>query len=85
MNAWVASTQKRSSSTSEANRKLSGHNVTQVVQRLVLDGLQPESRVEDTAGGWRGRTQYVNILKAIVEDDVQVTWVTPTSHPPLAL
>ena len=36
------------------------------------------------AGGWRGRTQYVNILKAIVEDDVQVTWVTPhipSRHP----
>ena len=79
LNSWVAKLlEEIIVDNDEANRKLSGHNVTQVVQRLVLDGLQPESRVEgDTAGGWRGRTQYVNILKAIVEDDVQVTWVTP--------
>ena len=85
LNSWVAKLlEEIIVDNDEANRKLSGHNVTQVVQRLVLDGLQPESRVEgDTAGGWRGRTQYVNILKAIVEDDVQVTWVpphTPSRH-----
>jgi len=37
------------------------------VQRLTLDG--PARALE--GGGWRGRTQYVQLLKAIVEDDIQ--------------
>ena len=55
----------------------------EVTRGAKLPGLADEEAAErrllegDTAGGWRGRTQYVNILKAIVEDDVQVTWVTP--------
>ena len=37
------------------------------MQRLTLDGV---ARALE-GGGWRGRTQYVQLLKAIVEDDIQ--------------
>ena len=52
---------------SEANRKLDGAHLAQTVQRLTLDG---GARALE-GGGWRGRTQYVQLLKAIVEDDIQ--------------
>ena len=48
---------------SEANRKLDGSHIAQTVQRLTIDGPSRELR--------RGRTQYVQLLKAIVEDDIQ--------------
>ena len=48
---------------SEANRKLEGAHIAQTVQRLTVDGPGRELK--------RGRTQYVQLLKAIVEDDIQ--------------
>ena len=48
---------------SEANRKLEGAHIAQTVLRLTVDGPGRELK--------RGRTQYVQLLKAIVEDDIQ--------------
>ena len=42
----------------EANRRLDGAHITQTVMRLSTDGEA-------------GRSQYVSLLKAIAEDDVQ--------------
>ena len=66
---------------SEANRKLDGAHLAQTVQRLTLDG---GARALE-GGGWRGRTQYVQLLKAIVEDDILTLTLTLTLTPTLTL